>query len=120
MHPSELHLLFLESRKPAHGVLLVNTGRREELGSAEVLRRQGKERFPERGGRIDAHVSHSAFWHVIPEQTGAMAAEEEWKRGQLGQSRQQGQWTTVVEILLHSVPTLSDNECQACVLTLLS
>lgn len=62
----------------------------------------------------------SASWHLVPAQTHAMAAEEEWKRGQLGQSRQQGQRTTVVEILLHSVPTLSDNECQACVLTLLS
>lgn len=62
----------------------------------------------------------SASWHLVPAQTDARAAEEEWKRGQLGQSRQQGQGTTVVEILLHSVPTLSDNECQACVLTLLS
>lgn len=62
----------------------------------------------------------SASWHLVPAQADALAAEEEWKRGQLGQNRQQGQWTTVVEILLHSVPTLSDNECQACVLTLLS
>lgn len=62
----------------------------------------------------------SASWDLVPAQTDAMAVEEGWKRGQLGQSRQQGQRTTVVEILLHSVPTLSDNECQACVLTLLS
>jgi len=45
---------------------------------------------------------------LISEQIGAMAAEEEWMHGQLGQSRRWGQYTAVVEILSRSVPTLSD------------